>query len=237
MPPTGGLRDMGVERDKTIDSLIDNTPLYISEDAKKALRSGVDYLVPHTWQEIKDIIAAGNMGALKRNPIDTRNYIAWHSQVSEQYGGVAEFVRQKRLFWNEHTAVKPEILLNHSDDYKILRNDWPYAFPPEVCHLVVWSKVKIQVDSETGLPDVGSTMLIEEFVDRVFGEGLKCRRNEDNLLWFKQKSLFQSVRALEHIHVLIRGADEAAVTELTGQKRSEITSQIVSSSQKGDFGR
>ncbi|KAI0430908.1 hypothetical protein F5Y09DRAFT_306455 [Xylaria sp. FL1042] len=224
---------MGVEKDTTIDSLIDNTSLYISEDAKKALRSGVDYLVPHTWQEIKAIIATGNMGALKRHPIDTRNYVVWHSQVSEQYGGVAEFVRQNKLRWDEQAAAKTEALLRHPDDYKILRNDWPYAFPPDVCHLVLWSKVKIQVDSETGLPNDQSNMLIEQFLDRVFGEGLKCWRDEDNLLWFKQKTLFQSVRALEHIHILIRGVEEDAITELTGQKRSEITSQLVLSSPTG----
>ncbi len=47
---------MGVEKVTAIDSLIGNTSLYISEDAKKALQSGVDYIVPHTWQEIKTII-------------------------------------------------------------------------------------------------------------------------------------------------------------------------------------
>ncbi|KAI1349035.1 hypothetical protein F5Y01DRAFT_327840 [Xylaria sp. FL0043] len=226
---------MGAAADATVDSLIDNTPLYISEDAKKALRSGVDYLVPHTWQEIKAIIAAGDMGALKRHPIDTRNYVVWHSRISEQYGGVAEFVRQHKLQWDEQAVARSEVLLHHSDDYKILRNDWPYAFPPDVCHLVVWSKVKIQVDPATGLPDTQSKILIEKFLDKVFGEGLQCWRHEDNLLWFKQKTLFQSVRALEHIHVLVRGVDEDAITELTGQKRSEITSQLALSSPTGVF--
>ncbi|KAI3335776.1 hypothetical protein F4824DRAFT_144379 [Ustulina deusta] len=224
---------MGVEKVTAIDSLIGNTSLYISEDAKKALQSGVDYIVPHTWQEIKTIIASGDMGALKRHPIDTRNYIIWHSRVSERYGGIAEFVRQNKLLWDEHTPVKSEALLHHPDDYKILRNDWPYAFLPDVCHLVVWSKVKIQVDSETGLPDPESRVLIEEFLDKVFGGRLKRWRNKDNLLWFKQKTLFQSVRALEHIHVLIRGVDEDAITELTGQRRSQITSQLVLPSPNG----
>ncbi|KAI0973783.1 hypothetical protein F4678DRAFT_425874 [Xylaria arbuscula] len=226
---------MSAGKDSAIDSLIDNSPLYISEDAKTALRMGVEYLVPHTWEEIKVIIASGDMGALKRNPIDTRNYIVWHSQVSKQYGGIAEFIKEKKLGWEEQTAAKGEGLLRRPDDYKILRNDWPYAFPLDVCHLVVWSKVGIRVDPETGLPDTESTTLIEEFLDSVFGKGLKCWRNEDNLLWFKQKTRFQSVRALEHIHVLVRGVDEDDITRLTGQKKSEITSQLALSSQRGVF--
>ncbi|KAI1291371.1 hypothetical protein F5Y03DRAFT_376847 [Xylaria venustula] len=217
-------------KDSATDPLIDNSPLYISEDAKSALRQGVEYLVPHTWEEIKVIIASGDMGALKRHPIDTRNYMVWHSQVSKQYGGIAEFIKEKKLGWGEEMPAQGGALLHRPDDYKILRNDWPYAFPSDVCHLVVWSKVKIRVDTETGLPDAESTTLIEEFLDKVFGKWLKCWRKDDNLLWFKQKIQFQSVRALEHIHVLVRGIDEDSITGLTGQKKSEITSQLVFSS-------
>ncbi|KAH9905007.1 hypothetical protein F4778DRAFT_770232 [Xylariomycetidae sp. FL2044] len=208
-----------------IESLIANAPFRLSEEDKKALRAGPEHFKPHMWQDVKDIIAAGDMGALRRSPTDLRNYILWHPTISLRYGGVAAYVQKEKLGWDKGTAAKSEILLQHEDDYKIIRNDWPYAFTPDVCHLVIWSKVPFEINRETGLPSTETTKSVESFLDRVFGEGMGCWRKDDRLLWFKQKVAFQSVPALEHIHVLLRKVDDDSVTKLTGQKMSEITSK------------
>jgi hypothetical protein len=51
--------------------------------------------------------------------------------------------------------------------------------------------------------------MVQEFVDEKFERGLEIQ-SQDRVLWFKNSSGLQSVRALEHFHVLLRldGADK-----------------------------
>lgn len=47
-------------------------------------------------------------------------------------------------------------------------------------------------------------VIIEDFVERTFTQHL----GKENVLWFKNWASIQSVRSVEHIHVLVRGASE-----------------------------
>ena len=109
-----------------------------------------------------------------------------------------------------------------SADYKILRNDWPYATPPDIAHLVVWLKTGFAVSKPEGhlLPE--SRAQIESFVNRTFAEPLKAiykDDGEDRVLWFKNWSALQSVGALEHFHCFVRGAGEELLGEWTSEEK------------------
>lgn len=144
---------------------------------------------------------------------------------------MTSFICQKRLHWEPLTSSSTEkgpvfacessIPFEDSDDYKILRNDWPYALTPDITHLVVWLKNQIPVDEATGDVTPESRHRIEDFVDRTFVEGLgQSDDAKDNVLWFKNWAQLQSVRGLEHIHVLVRNVPDEIVFQWTGERRS-----------------
>lgn len=106
-------------------------------------------------------------------------------------------------------------------DYKILRNDWPYgSFEVGITHLIVWSKSRIPTQEETGLVTPESRELIEGFVRKTFVDRLEREEQEagEKVLWFKNWGALQSVRGLEHIHVLVKDVPESIVDEWTGEK-------------------
>lgn len=55
-------------------------------------------------------------------------------------------------------------------------------------------------------------VIIEDFVERTFTRHL----GEENVLWFKNWASIQSVRSVEHIHVLVRGASQEFLSTLVG---------------------
>lgn len=93
----------------------------------------------------------------------------------------------------------------NTSDYKILLNDWPYGLSKDVTHFVVWSKTPIATDDSNGDVTDESRRIIEDFVKRTFSDRLG---GNDRVMWFKNWVALQSVRALEHIHVLIRGVQK-----------------------------
>lgn len=106
-------------------------------------------------------------------------------------------------------------------DYKILRNDWPYGLAPGITHLVVWLRTPLPT-SEGGYLTAESRALVEDFVQKTFVERL-AMSNAGNLdpksqvLWFKNWGALQSIRALEHVHVLVRDVPEDILREWTGE--------------------
>ena len=55
--------------------------------------------------------------------------------------------------------------------------------------------------------------LIESFVDRTFKQPLaRGVTSTDRVLWFKNWTALQSVRTLEHFHVMVRDADKSLLT-------------------------
>lgn len=60
-----------------------------------------------------------------------------------------------------------------------------------------------------------SRRIIRDFVDRTFVRRLG---DIEKVVWFKNWVQLQSVRALEHIHVLVQGAGKEDLVFWTGQK-------------------
>ena len=134
---------------------------------------------------------------------------------------------QKRLRWDPLPessaetgpvfAVQNSTPFANPSDYRILPNDWPYgAFSADITHLIVWLKPRIAIEPETGLMTSESKELTECFVKSTFVRRLKEEgdsRAEDRVLWFKNWSALQSVRGLEHIHVLVRNVSDEVVAQ------------------------
>lgn len=102
-------------------------------------------------------------------------------------------------------------------DYQVLINDWPYALYSGTTHLVVWTRTPIPTDSEHGDLTPESRAQIGDFVKRHFvdelGEG-----GEERVLWFKNWVALQSVRSLEHFHVLVRDVDNDTLERWTAER-------------------
>lgn len=96
-------------------------------------------------------------------------------------------------------------------------NDWPYGFEEGIHHLLVWSKTPIPVDDEKGDVTPESRRLIEEFIEEFFvrplGEGGK-----DQVQWFKNWVSLQSVRGVDHVHVLVRDVAPEQLAQWTERR-------------------
>lgn len=183
------------------------------------------------------LIEANDLDLFKRYPSHMRRYLTWSSEIKARYGSVAGFVCQERLHWapassqlkdrakteGELAGLKPREPVPFADaaDYKILRNDWPYATAPDTAHLVVWLKTPFAVSRPKGeiLPE--SREQIGAFVAERFEQPLREKYGQeagsDRVLWFKNWAVLQSVGALEHFHCLVRGAGEDLLWEWTGE--------------------
>ena len=82
--------------------------------------------------------------------------------------------------------------------------------------IVVWSKTPIATDNKIGDVTDESRKIIENFVERTFVARLDGDNNR--VIWFKNWVQLQSVRALEHVHVLVRNATKDDLDYWTGGK-------------------
>lgn len=82
-------------------------------------------------------------------------------------------------------------------------------------HLVCWTKSLIPILANSipaGDITPEARKIIEGFVERTFTRHL----GKENVLWFKNWASIQSVRSVEHIHVLVRDADEKFLRSIVG---------------------
>lgn len=184
--------------------------------------------------------ARNDLGALKRKPSDLRRYLAWSAETKAQYGSIMNYICQHRLHWSlpsingtpgSNTVNSgPTIPYKNPrpfadpEDYRILRNDWPYGLSPGISHLVVWLRTPFEVKSEEGHLTDESRELIEEFVRKMFVDRLaedvkRFPEPESHVLWFKNWVGLQSVRALEHVHILVRDVPEEILYEWSGESK------------------
>lgn len=141
----------------------------------------------------------------------------WTAETKAQYGSMTNFLVQNRLPkpWGglPFTPVS-ETPFENPSDYRVLKNDWPYGLTPDITHIVVWSRTMIPTDPETGDVTPKSRELIRNFVKTYFVDRLGPG-GEGRVMWFKNWVSLQSVRALEHIHVLVKDVDPEVMEEWT----------------------
>jgi len=156
-----------------------------------------------TWDDLKLVISENRLEDLKRRPGDLRRYLEWGAQVRSEYGSVQRYILMKRLHWDKEgdLIAKSTVPFADADDTKILFNDWPYGMTPGIIHIVVWTKVAIPIDETNGDVTPESRKLIEDYVYKTFVKDLGLP--EDHVLWFKNWASLQSVRTVEHVHILV----------------------------------
>ncbi|KJY01810.1 hypothetical protein TI39_contig278g00048 [Zymoseptoria brevis] len=176
-----------------------------------------------TWDDLKQIIEDNTLENLKRLPSDLRRYLAWSHNTKRAYGGIVPYVLQERLRWKPLTNGPPtfahtsEIPFQVRSDYAVLQNDWPYGFVSGISHLLVWSKTPIPTDEVRGDVTETSRKLIEDFVHDYFIKDLG-EDGSERVLWFKNWVSLQSVRGVDHVHVLVRDAPQELLAKWTERK-------------------
>ncbi|KAI4221232.1 MAG: hypothetical protein L6R36_007045 [Xanthoria steineri] len=188
-----------------------------------------------SWADVRDIVETNRLDLIRRKPSERVVYKAWCKDIIAAYGSITAYMCAERLRWSPlPDAETSGPVFDYCDptpfadprDFRILRNDWPYgSFGPEITHLIVWSKPRIATDPENGLVTPESRKLIDAFVNRTFVQKLELDGSADaveKVLWFKNWGALQSVRGLEHIHVLVKDVPEAIIEEWTDEMRSEL---------------
>lgn len=99
----------------------------------------------------------------------------------------------------------------------MLINDWPYGNEPGILHLVSWTKSPIPSDDTVGDLTPESREILERYIYETFIKDLGA----DNVLWFKNWASLQSVRSVEHIHILIRNYTPGFLAAVLGSDTSE----------------
>ncbi|KNG79865.1 hypothetical protein ANOM_011778 [Aspergillus nomiae NRRL 13137] len=137
--------------------LMRNAPFELSHADKEVLATTEEDFIPHTWEDFQNIIGEG----------DSLEY-----EIQATFGSVTNFLVRKRLHWEEAAnndqirfPYRHSVPFSNHSDYRIRRNDWPYAIAPGMVHLVVWLKTPIPVDAQ-GDPTTESRRLIADFIER-----------------------------------------------------------------------
>lgn len=200
------------------------------DDLQEIIGTVIDAFVIITSIQLTRHTATNRLEKLKRLPSNLHKYLRWSFATKKAYGSITNFVVKERLFW---TPTDPSIPVSatsfshHSAvpfqdprDYAILLNDWPYGFVPGLTHLLIWSRTPIAVDmSRDGDVTPESKVLIEDFVEAMFVRRLAERKGVEvdearkPVIWFKNWVGLQSVRGVDHVHVIVRDAPEELVRE------------------------
>ncbi|KAI1640205.1 hypothetical protein F4809DRAFT_521665 [Biscogniauxia mediterranea] len=171
----------------------------------------------HDWEDLKKIIADNNLSVLKRKPSDLRRYMAWTAETKAKYGSMTNYLLIHRLpkTWGSPPFTpSSNIPFDDPSDYCVLINDWPYGMTTDVTHIVVWSRTVIETDPETGDMTAGSRRTVGDFVKKFFADRLGPDGGS-RVLWFKNWVALQSVRSLEHIHVMVKDVGQDVLDEWT----------------------
>lgn len=145
----------------------------------------------------------------------------WTAETKAQYGNMTNYLLVHRLpaSWGA-PPFKPasDIPFHDPSDYRVLINDWPYGFTAGITHIVVWSRTVIPTDPESGDMTPKSRQTVADFVKRYFVDSLGPG-GEEHVLWFKNWVALQSVRSLEHIHVMVRDVEPEIVENWTREQK------------------
>ncbi|GAB1320114.1 N-acetylglucosamine-induced protein 1 [Madurella fahalii] len=197
------------------ENAIEEPPFPLTEVDKWVLSQTDDEYAYHTWDDLRSIIQNNELHVLKRKPSDLRRYMKWTAETKAEYGSITNFLLAHRLpkAWGSPPFTPAsETPFADPSDYRVLINDWPYGFTPGITHLVVWSRTLIPTDGEVGDMTPETREIVAQFVKRYFVDSLGPG-GEDKVLWFKNWVALQSVRTVDHIHVMVRDVDPAVLQE------------------------
>ena len=160
-------------------------------------------------------------------------YRAWVKDIKAQYGSMNNYITKERLQWTVLPSsqlgrlvfeVRNSTPFADSEDYKIAWNDWPYgSLEPNVKHLIVWLKKPLKSDSRTGRFLEPEIRVVQNFVDQMFLAPMAERGiAKDKLRWYKNGFDLQSVNAIDHFHVLVKGVPDDLLKQWTGEEEPVV---------------
>lgn len=161
------------------------------------------------------LLGENNLSVLKRKPSDLRKYMKWTAETKAEYGSMTQYLLLHRLpkAWGAPPFTpRSAVAFEDPSDYRVLANDWPYGFTPDITHIVVWSRTPIETDPVTGDMTPETRQTVAAFVKRFFADRLGPD-GHDRVLWFKNWVALQSVRSLEHVHVMVRNVEKDVLDE------------------------
>lgn len=129
-----------------------------------------------SWQDLKDLIKANDLAALKRRPSVLREYRIVTHGLKQEYGSILNFLVAKRLGWGGLLEPRGRPF-EHEEDLKTLHNDWAYGIDDRIVHLLVWTKFAFDEDPRTGDLTDEARASIEDYVNRTF----RSRMPADNV--------------------------------------------------------
>ncbi|QLL32591.1 hypothetical protein HG536_0D01130 [Torulaspora globosa] len=173
------------------------------------------------WDQIKQLIASGQLDRLHRDDecarryrehrrslgkVDLSTYVLRKLQWSSEE---IEFLNSDRYKTREQ---KIEACFSSRSLYSVTRNDFPYDFEPDVHHLLVWSKIGLPLygdDSNGAGQDPETRNRIDEFFRFNLEERLQVSKAD--YCWFVNYSSLQSIRKISHVHLLVKTRDRELV--------------------------
>lgn len=176
--------------------------------------------MPSSTSALTLSIAANNLSVFKRTPSQLKKYMAWTAETKAKYGSMTQYLLTHRLpeAWGQPPFTPAsDVPFADPSDYRVLLNDWPYGLEPDITHIVVWVRTLIPIDPDDGDLTTESRAVVGDFVKRYFVDTLGPG-GENQVIWFKNWVALQSVRSLEHIHVLVHNVDDDTLERWTGER-------------------
>ncbi|KAF2087081.1 hypothetical protein K490DRAFT_42714 [Saccharata proteae CBS 121410] len=173
---------------------------------------------PHTWSSLRTIIAHNDLHLLTRSPSQLQAYAAWSASTAAQHGTITHTSATRTPSTPPQFAVQNPTPFASPSDYLVLPNDWPYSLAPGIEHLLIWLKTPLSLNPATGDLSDAARGLVEEFVTKYFRQRLGEAVKGEKVLWFKNWTALQSVRGVDHVHILIRDVDSSDVEELYSRR-------------------
>lgn len=163
---------------------------------------------PFTWDEIKLIVSTNKLELFARSYAQTQSYLDFKKHLKGNNLSIQQYLLDHELHWDPRELEPDHRLFSDENDVKILLNKFPYYFDKNVVHLCIWTKKSIPNDPNSPVGDISpqTKRLIQTYIDKTF-KGY-------DLVWFRNWSALQSVRAISHIHVIVKDIDQLHLEEL-----------------------
>jgi hypothetical protein len=199
----------------------ENHPISLTDMDRHILSITDHEFKPHTWENLKDIVAGNKLEKLVRWPSDLKRYIKWTADTKKEYGTILAFVAKERLKWTptnmQGTSLTFEfespVPFENVNDYKTMPNDWPYGLDKGITHLIVWLKNRLEIQPPPGDLTPMAKAQVNAFIDKEFVRPMAELTGEgDNVIWFKNWGALQSVPGIDHVHILLRNVPKSIIS-------------------------
>lgn len=177
---------------------------------------------PLSWNDVFEIVKSYHLDKLGRSHEDLEDYRNFKKSLEAQKIGITTNLLIKVLKWlppdtDMHIPDSESVkLVKYNDprpfaderDTFITLNDFPYYISNKTLHMLVWIRFPMLPDpnSEIGDIDDDTKRIIEKYVCKTFVDYVGLSR--DQIIWWKNYTKIQSIKAIPHVHVLVNLDDD-----------------------------